>query len=581
MPDSEKIRELLLKELAELPHTTAGSGSNPHDSPLVDLSLQPVLDRLTAHIAIMDSNGVILLVNEAWHEFAEANGGKAKNVSEGANYLEVCNNLTLCGSEYPAVKSDVLDNIRCVVKGQLPVFSFEYECSSPDVKRWFRCMFRSLQIGNIYFTISEHTNITAKKRSIELLCNREEKYKMLFNCFPMGITICDKFGLIVESNELAASILGVTKKTHESRRIDAAEWSIIRSDGTPMPAEEYASVRALKENRRIEHVEMGIVNSRGETSWIDVTATPVDIENFNVIVTYNDISENKHRQDALRKSERLFRRTFDQAPIGAAMVSFEYKYIRVNDELCRITGYAEAELIQKGFPEITYPDDLQKDFDHAQKLEAGLIDFYSTDKRYIRSDDEVVWVNVSVRLIRDAAGVPLCYLPMIIDINERKRLEDVLKSKNAELEVGSKELSEMNAALRVLLGQREKDRLALQSQVLANMRLLVLPHLDYIRRETTSTSVLRRLKIIQENFEDITSSFSRTLDDRFRILTSNEIRVADLIRSGMTSKEIADLLHISVPGANYYRKKIRKKLGLSGKKVDLVVYLNDLANNNR
>ena len=91
--------------------------------------------------------------------------------------------------------------------------------------------------------------------------------------------------------------------------------------------------------------------------------------------------------------------------------------------------------------------------------------------------------------------------------------------------------------------------------------------------------MLRRLKIIRENFEDITSSFSRTLDDRFRILTSNEIRVADLIRSGMTSKEIADLLHISVPGANYYRKKIRKKLGLSGKKVDLVVYLNDLANN--
>lgn len=119
----------------------------------------------------------------------------------------------------------------------------------------------------------------------------QQKYRALFNAFPLGITISDHSGNIVESNAIAEKMLGLSRKEHGSRRIDGTEWSIIRPDGTPMPSSEYASVRALEENRLIENVEMGIVKPTGEISWINVSAIPVHLGHFDLIITYGDITE--------------------------------------------------------------------------------------------------------------------------------------------------------------------------------------------------------------------------------------------------------------------------------------------------
>ncbi len=81
-------------------------------------------------------------------------------------------------------------------------------------------------------------------------------------------------------------------------------------DGTPMPSAEYASVRALKEKRQIENVEMGIVKADNEITWINVSATPLHLEKYGVVVTYGDITERKRMEDALRESEEKFKRCF-------------------------------------------------------------------------------------------------------------------------------------------------------------------------------------------------------------------------------------------------------------------------------
>ena len=104
------------------------------------------------------------------------------------------------------------------------------------------------------------------------------KYKTLFDCFPMGITVSDAQGQILESNAAAERLLGVQSKTHRQRAIDHPDWHVLRADGTPMPAEEYASVRALKERRRIEDVEMGVVRDDGCTTWLSVTAAPIPLD---------------------------------------------------------------------------------------------------------------------------------------------------------------------------------------------------------------------------------------------------------------------------------------------------------------
>ena len=130
----------------------------------------------------------------------------------------------------------------------------------------------------------------------------------------------------------------------------------------------------------------------------------------------------------LRITEQLFRFTFDQSPIGAAIVGLhDYRFEVVNQALCEITGYSEQELAALSFPEITHPEDLEKDLEYAGKLYAGEIDGYQMEKRYIRKDGATCWVRLSGRIVRDDAGMPFFFLAMLEDITERKQAEKALE----------------------------------------------------------------------------------------------------------------------------------------------------------
>jgi PAS domain S-box-containing protein len=123
-----------------------------------------------------------------------------------------------------------------------------------------------------------------------------EKYRALFASFPYGITVADKNGKIIESNQAATRILGLSRTQQERRRIDGVEWRIVRPDGSPMPSEEYASVRALRENRLIKNVEMGIVKENEKIIWIKVTAAPFG--EFGVVITYEPYEPKTGRKNS-------------------------------------------------------------------------------------------------------------------------------------------------------------------------------------------------------------------------------------------------------------------------------------------
>lgn len=126
------------------------------------------------------------------------------------------------------------------------------------------------------------------------------KYKTLFDSFPLGITITDPAGRVLETNSAAEELLGVPRSVHMQRDIDSPAWRIVRVDGTPMPPEEYASVRALKEKRRIENVEMGIVKAEGEITWISVTADLLPLDGYGLVISYGDISARRAAEEQIR-----------------------------------------------------------------------------------------------------------------------------------------------------------------------------------------------------------------------------------------------------------------------------------------
>ncbi|NQT20332.1 MAG: PAS domain S-box protein [Planctomycetes bacterium] len=136
----------------------------------------------------------------------------------------------------------------------------------------------------------------------------------------------------------------------------------------------------------------------------------------------------RRSEEALRESERRFRRLFDESPIGAAIVSLDYRYQKINATLCEITGYSEDELIGRKPADVTHPDDVNIGIQETARLIAGEIDRYQIDKRYIRKDGKIVWVRLFIRAVRDADGRMLYYLPVIQDISAQKRAEYLLEN---------------------------------------------------------------------------------------------------------------------------------------------------------
>lgn len=187
---------------------------------------------------------------------------------------------------------------------------------------------------------------------------------------------------------------------------------------------------ALVEGNTRFRVEAETVSLRGETVKFLLNYTIVSGHEDTwdrIFFSFFDITERQLAEDALRESEARFRGTFDRSPIGAAIVSKDFRFTRINDSLGRILGYAPEELVGRTFADVTHPDHIQDDMVQVKRLLASEIDQYVTDKRYLRKDGSVTWAHLSVSLIRDDTGAPLYFLPMVEDINDRKIAEEALR----------------------------------------------------------------------------------------------------------------------------------------------------------
>src|SRR5437868_6697329 len=106
------------------------------------------------------------------------------------------------------------------------------------------------------------------------------------------------------------------------------------------------------------------------------------------------------------ETDVLFRSDFEFAAIGMALVAPNGRFLQVNRSLCDITGYPEKELLARTFQDITHPDDLHLDLNYAGRLLRGEIETYQMEKRYFHKDDPIVWIHLSVSLVRAEDGTP-------------------------------------------------------------------------------------------------------------------------------------------------------------------------------
>ena len=279
-------------------------------------------------------------------------------------------------------------------------------------------------------------DITKRIKIEEALRESEEKYRVLFKAFPLGVTVSDPSGNILETNQMAEKLLEISQEEHEKRSLDAKEWTIIRPDGSSMPSEEYPSVIALKKHRIIENIEMGVVKNLGDITWLRVTAAPIPLEKYGVVVTYGDITEQRRFEVALLKSEEKFRIVFNNsidAIYHLNLLTGTYDYLSPSCE--KVYGYTQKEFIAqglKGTVSLLHPDDLGRIKNHIDKLFSKTVENNispTIEYRFKHKKLGYRWISDTRKVMYDHKGTAIAIVGNSRDITESKLIEESLKDR--------------------------------------------------------------------------------------------------------------------------------------------------------
>ncbi|HWG90924.1 MAG TPA: PAS domain S-box protein [Candidatus Thermoplasmatota archaeon] len=189
----------------------------------------------------------------------------------------------------------------------------------------------------------------------------------------------------------------------------------------------------------------------GSYVWLELLMKPVHDHGTGalreVLVTARDVTDRKLSESVMSESERRFRAAFEQAAVGMSHNALDGRWLRVNARLCEMMGYSEHEMLVRDFQSLTHPLDLPRDLEQRERLLRGEIPIYKTEKRYLRKDGRILWVNLTLSVVRHENGDPDYLLAVLEDITQRKRSEQ-------DLAVARRDLSQMErlSALGTLVG---------------------------------------------------------------------------------------------------------------------------------
>ncbi|MGH2909361.1 MAG: PAS domain S-box protein [Solirubrobacteraceae bacterium] len=254
--------------------------------------------------------------------------------------------------------------------------------------------------------------------------DESDLFHAMFAAAPAGIVLADQSGRVLKVNPAFCQLL--------ERREDELVGRHFRDFTHPDDIQEDEAARAaLADGNRSHFVrDKRYLLANGAPVWVKfrVAATTCPDTGARLYVAHVvDITDRKRKDRELAEAEDRFRSAFDNAPIGMALVAPDGRWLKVNRSLCELTGYAEIALLVRSFQSITHPDDLDADLALVQEVLAGKRRTYQMQKRYYHADGHVIWVTLSVSLVRDANARPLYFVSQIEDITERKQREQALQ----------------------------------------------------------------------------------------------------------------------------------------------------------
>jgi len=306
-----------------------------------------------------------------------------------------------------------------------------------------------------------------------------------------------------------------------------------------------------------------------------------------------EIKEREQTDKELKNSQERLNIMFEYAPDAYYLNDLNAVFIDGNRAAEKLLGYDKHELIGKNYFDLDLLDEegKMKSLQLLEKIIAGQSPEFE-EYRIKKKCGQIVHVEINAFLTN--IGGKDFILGIARDITDRKETENKLRRAheklelrvkertleleeiNKELEVQKTNLEDANTALKVLLKKRDEDRIEIEEKILANVNELVMPLTDRLKGSRLDERQKTWVDILEINLKDIISPFSHKLNSKFWGLTSQEFQVANFVKNGKTTKEIAILLRVATSTVDTYRNNIRKKLGIKSKKINLKTYLSSI-----
>ncbi len=450
-------------------------------------------------------------------------------------------------------------------EGQRSQTDLRDEISPEEAKR----LIHELRVHQIEL---EMQNDELRRSQVQLDKSRM-RYANLYDFAPVGYLTFDREGLIVEANLTAAKQLGIARD---------------------LILEKPFSMYVLDRDRDVFHLHRARVFKTGERETCEVMLILETGEEFcarldSIFVedangkgfartSISDISCSRLAQDELREREEQLRLFAEHAPAAIAMLDSHMRYVAVSRRWISDFGLHGQQLAGRSHYDV-FPEIPERWKEIHRRCLAGAVESAEEDP-FDRADGSTQWIAWEIRPWFDATGAVGGIIIFSEDITERKRTGEALRRSNNELDLAvhalrekTENMEEVNAALRVLLRQREEDKKELVESVLANVRNLILPYMEKLNQSRLTSVQMTWMKIVESHINEITSSFGRTLAAQYANLTSTEIRVAALIREDRSTAQIAGLFGISEKTVCRHRDNIRRKLGLRRGGINLRTHL--------
>ncbi len=384
-----------------------------------------VISSLSAQIAVLDSDGIITDVNQAWQDFARENNGKSDRNGIGINYLQICRNSA---GKFAENASEAMIGIKAVLKGKLPFFSLEYPCHSPNERRWFLLNVTPLRTESGGGVVS-HQNITERKKAEEELRKTEEFTRSIIDSSPDCIKVLDLEGNLL-SMQAGQELLCIDDITPFLNK----PWTELWEGIDRQSAQSAVEAAAAGGNGNF----VGFFrNMRGEPKWWNVAISPIlgaDGNPSRLLAVSRDVTEQKEADEALRKHEWRLRYATESARLTFVEIDLIGGGALTPDNFAAVMGYPppagqeeDASVGSRVLLEHVVPDD-------RPRVEAALREFFDgksvgqIDYRVLGDDRIERWIETRWSMELSPDGKPLKSFATNLDITERKQAEEALRN---------------------------------------------------------------------------------------------------------------------------------------------------------